>query len=121
MLTEFYDEDNMARIGFVGNLELYINTDDVCPLPHFHICDKDTKGKVFNTAICLDDVVYLDHSGKTDWLDVKQKKRLINFFQSKKEPLDITNWQYILILWNTNNEYVKIDLDAPMPDYTKLQ
>lgn len=121
MLTEFYDEDNIARIGFVGDLELYINTDDVCPLPHFHICDRGTKGIIFYTTICLDDAVYFNHSGKADRLDTEQKKRIINFLQSKKEPLDITNWQYVLILWNTNNDYLKIDLDFPMPDYTKLR
>lgn len=60
MLTEFYDEDNIARIGFVGNLELYINTDDVCSLPHFHICDRGTKGIIFHTTICLDDAVYFN-------------------------------------------------------------
>ena len=50
----------MARIGYVDNLELIIWTDDPGNIPHFHIRDRSTKGEKFNCCIRIDKAEYLE-------------------------------------------------------------
>ena len=42
----------MARIGYADNLEIYVLTDDPGYIPHIHIRDRETKGKVFTNIDC---------------------------------------------------------------------
>lgn len=111
----------MARIGFVKDLEIYVRTNDAGKVPHFHIRDKETNGQRFHTCVRMDKAEYFHHTGKMDVLNSQQKKALVSFLQSQYKRGFFSNWVHAIILWDDNNSDVEIDLDTPMPDYTKLQ
>lgn len=114
--------NEMARIGYIDDLELIIWTDDPGNIPHFHIRDKETKGNNFHCCIRLDEPSYFKHQGKMDVLNTKQKKKLINFLNSssKMGNFEVKNWDKIIAYWNDNNSSVILPDDYPMPDYTLL-
>ena len=69
--------EEMARIGYIDNLEILIWTDDPGNIPHFHIRDRSTKGQEFNCCIRIDKPEYFIHTGKENKLNSKQIKNLI--------------------------------------------
>lgn len=119
-LNEIYTLNEMARIGFVKDLEIYVRTNDAGKVPHFHICDRETNGDKFHTCVRLDKAEYFHHTGKTDVLNSQQRKALVEFMSTQCKYGLFSNWSFTLMLWNANNSDVEIDLDAPMPDYIKL-
>ena len=112
----------MARIGYVDNLELIIWTDDSGNIPHFHLRDRSTKGEKFHSCIRIDKPEYFIHTGKENKLNSKQKKNLMAFLQQNTTlgTATITNWDKVIMYWNDNNSDVIIDSDIPIPDYTLL-
>lgn len=115
----------MSRIGYSGNLEVYVNTDDGGNIPHFHMRDKDNWDR-FHCCIKILSPEYFVHEGKEDKLNSKQRKELCKFLNSKvtrsryAESMD-NNWQFICLLWNVNNSSVEVPDDAEMPDYRLLK
>jgi hypothetical protein len=115
----------MSRIGYSGNLEVYVNTDDGGNIPHFHVRDKDDWGK-FHCCIKILSPEYFAHEGKEDKLNSKQRKDLYKFMNSKisnKKYADRfdNNWQLVCFLWDINNSSVEVPEDAEMPDYRFLK
>lgn len=111
----------MARIGFIGDLEIYIRTDDPGHIPHFHIWDKETKGDKFHSCVRIDKAAYFFHEGKRDILNSRQRKELVRFLESPYKRYNITNWQYLVGEWNNNNSTIEIPDDYPMPNYLMLR
>ena len=125
--------EGMSRVGTVSmrgaTYEIFVCTNDPGKIPHFHLRDIDDWSK-FHTYIRIDKAEYFHHGNKQDILNAKEKKQLNDFMQSiskKKlrrpgaEPIEITNWEYVCILWDDNNSDVEIADDVVQPDYTKLQ
>ena len=111
----------MARVGYMNNLEIYVMTDDPGKIPHMHIRDKATRGNEFHTCVRLDKPEYFHHKGKEGVLNSKQKRELKIFLESPNKMLeDKSNWEALLILWNMNNSDVEIDMQTNMPDYGLL-
>lgn len=118
--TELLNE--MARVGFFSDFEVWIRTDDPGNIPHFHVWDKNSKGGLFHTCVKIESPEYFHHNGKEDVFNSKQKKELTEFLNEKpaKSRWHPTNWDFILTLWNANNSKVEVPEDLPIPDYTKL-
>ena len=113
--------NEMARVGFTSDsYEIYVRTNDSGNIPHFHYWDTLTKGDVFHTCIRIDSPEYFHHTGKEDELNSKQKKSLIQFLLKQHSTLGISNWKYLIALWNDNNSDVYVDIDSEMPDYSTL-
>lgn len=112
----------IARVEFMnGKYEIYIYTDDLSDIPHFHIWDKETKGQNFHTCIKIITPEYFYHTGKENILNNKMKKELIEFLQlPSKNKRYSTNWEYLVSMWNDNNSSINIPEDISMPNYMKL-
>lgn len=130
MKIKFIDNDDnnltvklneMARVGFIDEYEIYIHTDDPGNIPHFHIWDKETKGNKFHSCIRIDQAIYFHHTGKEDKLNSKDRKNLVNFLQSSpKNKRYNTNWELLIDMWNLNNSNIEIPEDQEMPDYRNI-
>lgn len=106
----------------MNEYEIYIHTDDPGNVPHFHIWDKETRGKKFHTCVRIDKAEYFHHNGKEDVLGVRDRKDLVNFLSSfHKNKRYGTNWEYLVSMWNDNNSSVEVDEDLPMPDYRNIE
>lgn len=112
----------MARIGYVDDLELIVWTDDPGDIPHFHLRDRATRGKKFHACVRIDKPEYFKHAGKEDTLNSTQKKNLVSFLTSEVAfgNIKITNWEKVIMYWNDNNSAVILDSDIAMPNYLLL-
>lgn len=117
IIDEKHSEE-IAHIGYVDNLELFVCTDDD-NIPHFHLRDIGTKGEVFHTCIKIDSPVYFHHTGKENILNDSQKKDLVMFLSSINKYSKSTNWKTLIALWNMNNSN-ELPLDLKMPNYIEL-
>ena len=114
----------MARVGYSGDLEVYVNTNDGGNIPHFHLRDPNNWDK-FHTCIKITSAEYFPHEGKEDTLNSTQRKELYEFMSGKvslnkyKDKFD-NNWELVCFLWDMNNSNISIPDDAEMPDYRKL-
>lgn len=111
----------MARIGYIGDLEIYIRTDDPGNIPHFHIWDKETMGDRFHGCIRIDKAEYFFHEGKYSTLNSKQRKELVKFLKSPYRTTGLTNWERLVLEWNDNNSEINLSDDYLMPDYFTLR
>jgi hypothetical protein len=103
--------DEMARVGFMGNFDVIVNTDDPGYVPHFHIIDKATRGGEFNTCIKLETNQYFLHGSHTDKLNAKQRKVLNEFMHAPHRNIHYrNNYEYniqLLKLMNKNEYYMR--------------
>lgn len=111
--------DGMSRIGFIGQHEIYIETDDEIQIPHFHIRDKDDWDK-FHTCVKIETAEYFKHGSKDGELNNKECKALDKFMRQPYKNRGITNWQHICDSWDDNNSDVIIPDHTVQPDYTQL-
>lgn len=115
----------MSRVGYCGELEVYVNTNDSGKIPHFHLRD-DKEWDKFHTCIKICTPEYFLHEGKEDILNSSQRKELYEFMNSKvslqkyKDKFD-HNWELVCFLWDMNNSDVTIPEGLEMPDYRKLR
>lgn len=115
----------MARVGYSGDLEVYVNTDDGGNLPHFHVRLKNN-GDKFHSCIRLDCAEYFLHAGKEDKLNSHQRKILQQFMEDTvelpryKDKFN-NNWELACFLWDTNNSDATIDDYVVQPDYRNLE
>ena len=114
----------MARVGFVSGLEIYVNTDDAGNIPHFHIRDSVDWEK-FHTCVQIEKAEYFIHGNKNDLLNHKQKVALNTFMNqapslSKYADRFKNNWELVCFLWDINNSEMIISDDVKQPDYSKL-
>lgn len=112
-----------ARIGFFDKYDVFVVTDDVKNVPHFHIRDKETKGLVFHTAIMIKSPEYCFHNKKEQMLSKSDIEKLICFLNSVHSDRHYTkcsNWEYLLAIWNDNNAYQLSGLSLEMPNYNLL-
>ena len=113
--------NEMAQIGIMDNkFVIVVWTNDPGNIPHFHIMDKATRGNEFHTCVKIELPEYFEHTGKEDKLNSKQRKALVDFFNST-DKWGENNWIVLLKEWERNNSNYEIGLDVKMPDYTKLK
>jgi hypothetical protein len=115
----------MARVGYIGELEVYVNTNDAGNIPHFRLRDSDDWDK-FHTCIKILSPEYFLHEGKEDILNSKQRKELQEFMESKVSVKRYTNkfqnnWELVCFLWDMNNSNISIPDNAEMPNYLELK
>ena len=120
--------NEMARVGFMGNFDVIVNTDDMGYIPHVHIVDKATRGGQFDTCIRLETNRYFLHGGHKDTLNSKQRKMLNDFMHQPSRNIHYrNNYEHAVNLWNDNNSdsYLQIREDANgnvlMPDYREIE
>ena len=119
--------EGMSRIGFISDLEIYVNTDDSGKIPHFHVRDsKDWKR--FHTCIRIDAPEYFHHGSKQSTLNASQRKELDEFMKSpcskklyNESGRRLNNWERVCMLWDDNNSDVEIPDSVIQPDYTQLR
>lgn len=109
----------MAQIGTFGKYTIIVWTNDPGNVPHFHVVDSATRGNSFNTCIKIESAEYFHHEGKEDTLNTKERKELLKFLNSK-DKWGEQNWVVLLKEWERNNSKTSIDINLPIPDYTKL-
>lgn len=124
-ITEKQDIYGMSRVGYVGELEVYVNTNDAGNIPHFHLRDSNNWDK-FHTCICIDKAEYFHHNGKEDILNSKQRKELQEFMLSKVSVDKYAdkfenNWELVCFLWDMNNSSVNVPEGIKMPNYLELK
>lgn len=113
--------EEMARLGYIDGFEIVVFTDDSGNKPHFHIRDGATRGQDFHTCIEIKHPRYFHHTGKEDVLNSKMKRKLVAFFSAPSEDFEeMSNWQVLLRMWNSNNSTMKVLPTQEMPDYRKL-
>lgn len=115
------DLEEMSRLGYVGEYEVYVNTNDSGKIPHFHLRKADDWNE-FHTCICILEPKYFHHGNKQDVLNSKQRKELQAFMESKpKYAHEENNWYRLVVLWNENNSDVEIPDSVVQPDYRNLR
>jgi len=119
-LLEYY-----VRLGFIGSngdLEVYIMTDDLGYIPHFHIRDRTTRGKYFNTCIELSTNRYFMHGSHKSKLNAKQMEELAEFIESPcKTGKYKSNYELAVDMWNLNNSNVNIEFNGSIPNYRIIE
>lgn len=116
-----------SRVGDVGAYTLFVVCDDEERVPHFHIMDTVSYSKPskktcsFHSCLEITQPRYLHHDGicgtyklSREWL-----KELIDFLGAEKKHGHRTNWEYLLNLWNDNND-TQVAYDTMIPDYSLL-
>lgn len=104
------------------NYQLYVYSDEG-PIPHFHLLEKFDTNRRVDTCICIFQAKYFVHGNHTSTLNNKELKILDSFLRSEVS-VGVSYWQYIVLIWDTNNEYNKerypqLRYVSKQPDYTK--
>ena len=124
-IKEKQDIYGMARAGFIGELEVYVNTNDAGNIPHFHLRNSVNWDK-FHSCIRIDKAEYFLHEGKEDKLNSSQRKELQDFMKSKVSINKYAdkfknNWELVCFLWDINNSDISIPEELEMPNYLELR
>lgn len=124
-IKEKQDIYGMSRVGFIGELEVYVNTNDAGNIPHFHLRDS-TNWDRFHSCIRIDKAEYFLHEGKENKLNSSQRKELQEFMESrvsinKYADKFENNWELVCFLWDMNNSDVSIPEGLEMPNYLELK
>lgn len=110
----------MARVGRAGRYEIRVYGGEG-HIPHFHFKDTQTGRE---GCARLDAAAYFPHGRYTAALNAGERAELVKFLRSAKEPLGITQFQYICVLWNDNNPRTPLrsaPRSTPMPDYENMR
>lgn len=111
--------DEMARVGEFDGCEISVFTNEG-HVPHFHFYDKQTGRR---GCIRIDKADYFFHGKYKDTLDRDERYDLQRWLKSTytgSKHFNGTVFEFIVALWNINNDMFKIDEDTPMPDYTNI-
>lgn len=129
-MTNLYESaDNISRVGLVSTtsvatFDVYIETDDLGKIPHFHVRKYGKNGHYeWETCIRYDSAEYFLHGRHKDKLpDKKIAKQLDAMLRQVNPKLrnQTTFWQSCVDQWNLNNSDVELDPDIEQPDYTQL-
>ena len=100
-------DKDIARVGFFGDrydFEVYVVTDDVCLIPHFHVRDALQMG-ILDASVRLNANQYIQHGNSTDVLGTYTLSLLADFMQQPcRSPRYINNYEFAVTMWNLNNE-----------------
>ena len=128
--SEFITESEllteMARVGFMSDLQVIVYTDDPGNVPHVHILDKEIPHR-FDCCVKLEYPEYFDHGSHNDHLNASGRHRLNDFMNSKcKDSRYENNYDLAVSMWNLNNSDKTVELERYedgriiVPDYSTL-
>ena len=128
---EYIEQDmilEMARVGFMGQYEIYVHTDDPGYVPHVHIRDTATKGHKFETCVKLKSNEYFLHGKYTDTMNSTMRKNFAEFMESRCviDRYD-TNYELAVDMWNLNNSKESVVIprdengDIIIPNYRTIK
>ena len=116
----------MAEICHIGDLIMYIRSNDDGNTPHFHVY---RKGDRKNTEVCImfEEPKYFAHGiyklHRIDSKTVKEldsKLRTVNPKSFGNPRGEMTYWEQAVSQWNMSTSKKSIPWDLEQPDYTKL-
>lgn len=120
--------NEMARVGFMDDMDVVVYTDDPGYIPHVHIIDNATRGQEFDACVMIEDNRYFSHGNHTDVFNSKQRKSFDNFMHEPcRSPKYKNNYELAISMWNLNNSdaYVipKTDNNGEtiIPNYTTIK
>ena len=109
----------MARVGYLnGQLEVYVKTKDGGSIPHVHVRDTNTQGRLFETCIELGRNMYFLH-GKYDQMLTKKQCQRFNEFMHEEihtRTFNGTVYEFAVDMWNYNNSHVNIEVEYDAND-----
>lgn len=123
--SHLFCEMASVKWGF-ESIKLGVFEDEPGNIPHFHFYRgiAPEKGVPKNArsgggCICIEKPNYFIHASHKDTMSIKEIKGLIEFLNSPHKSItNITNWEYIISLWNDNNPMRKqVPLNIPIPKY----
>ena len=128
--SEFVNESKllteMARVGFMSDLQVIVYTDDPGNVPHVHIVDKEIPHR-FDCCVKLETPEYFDHGHHQDHLNTSERHKLNEFMNSKcKDSRYENNYDLAVSMWNLNNSDKTVQLERYddgriiVPDYSTL-
>lgn len=108
--------NGFEKRGNCGNLlkgQLFVYNREGDYEPHFHI----VRHEHHDCCVKLLSNEYFIHGKHTGTLNNKEAQILYKWFEE-----DINNWLRVINEWNKHvqNETMKVPIDCPIPDYTKL-
>ena len=88
-------------------------------IAHFHVFRNNEDLQKWRNGACLyfTKNKYYDHSNNTETLTRDELKELVQILKSPHKDLEVTNWKYLVALWNDNNDRYEVPDDTPMPNY----
>lgn len=120
--------NEMARVGFMDNMDVVIYTDDPGYIPHVHVIDLGTRGYDFDACVMLEDNRYFTHGKHTDVFNSKQRKCFNDFMHEPcRLPQFRNNYELAVSMWNLNNSdsYVipktNREGETIIPNYTTIK
>lgn len=110
----------MAGIGSFSDFIIKVRETDEGKDPHFHIFRGSEECIEDECCIRIDVAEYFPIDGKEMKLRKNEREALCNFLSETRKSGRLTNWQFVLEVWNEAFPENAVDYDQPMPDYTKL-
>ena len=97
---------DIARIGFFGRVSeyaVYVQTDDECQIPHFHVRNIYTEA---DTTICLLSNSYCKHPNKDNCKVRGYVLEQLYAFMTEpcRSPRYADNYEFVVTMWNLNNQ-----------------
>lgn len=92
--------------------------------PHFHVYREKPDLQAWINGACLtfNEPKYFMHQENNAILNKSEMVNLVEYLKARCAVPDrnISNWEYLIEFWNTNNPNYKIDEHTPMPDYLSI-
>lgn len=86
---------------------------------HFHVYRNKVDWRAWKNGACLlfKDNKYFDHGNNRETLDRDELFAVVTKLKETHKVLGVSNWKYLITLWNDNNGRFVIYHNVPMPDY----
>ena len=123
------DIREMARVGYVDRLEIYVWPGDSGKIPHVYVSNKEPRGKSssMDTCIQLEKSEYFTHGSHKGVLNASQRKAFDTFMHdAPKQGVFGSNYELAVYLWNMNNSDNNVVLERDtegkvvIPDYKDI-
>lgn len=92
-------------------------------VPHFHVFwNKNDKDSWINSAcLYMKENRYFDHGKHREFLNRKEFNAVVNLLQSPHPGGKLSNWEFLIYLWNSNSNQLPYDLEMPEYDYRTVR
>jgi hypothetical protein len=86
---------------------------------HFHVFRNDDDRQAWRNGACLlfEENKYYGHGYNTETLEEDELNAVMQKLNSQHPALGVTNWRYLVALWNDNNSGYPLDPNLEMPEY----
>lgn len=105
-------------------LIIAIDKDDESHVPHFHVFKSENDFRLWENSISLaiTDNKYYHHESHNSTLNESELDAVLRCFgqETSANPFSENVWQYLIYYWNIFNEGYDIDINTPIPDYSRL-